>query len=364
MKWPGADPEARTVESRCAVLEGRRSKPHEAGTPARLLGRAAQPVPRAARAGGRAPRLRLGVDGRGVGIRRVHARRVDRRAHRAHPPVHRHRADLGAHARVDARCPRSRSTISPTGASASGSACPARRWSRVGTGSRSASRSRGRASTSTSCGRCCGARRRCRSRASTTGCRTTARTRGGSASRCKSITHPLRADLPIFLGAEGPKNVALAAEIADGWLPLYYSPFRPEVYSESLGAARPGFEICVTVMGCAITDDVEAGLMPTKAALAFYIGGHGREGPQLPHGADEPHGLRGGGARGSRSSSSRASATRRSRSCRPSSPTRSRSSGRRSGSATGSQAWDASPVTTIIISGDVDTLRTMAELTA
>ncbi len=42
----------------------------------------------------------------------------------------------------------------------------------------------------------------------------------------KSIVHPLRADLPIFMGAEGPKNVALAAEIADGWLPLYYSPFR------------------------------------------------------------------------------------------------------------------------------------------
>ena len=91
----------------------------------------------------------------------------------------------------------------------------------------------------------------------------------------RSITHPLRADLPILLGAEGPKNVALAAEIADGWLPLYYSPFRPEVYADSLRAAKPGFEICVTVMGCAITDDVEAGLMPTKAALAFYIGGMG-----------------------------------------------------------------------------------------
>ncbi len=79
----------------------------------------AQPNPfaRLARAGGRTARLRLGVDGRGVGIRRVHARRVDRRAHRTHPPVHRHRADLGAHARVVARCTRSRSTTSPTDAS-------------------------------------------------------------------------------------------------------------------------------------------------------------------------------------------------------------------------------------------------------
>ena len=41
------------------------------------------------------------------------------------------------------------------------------------------------------------------------------------------MTHPLRADIPIFLGAEGPKNVTQTAEIADGWLPLYYSPFRP-----------------------------------------------------------------------------------------------------------------------------------------
>ena len=47
----------------------------------------------------------------------------------------------------------------------------------------------------------------------------------------KPITHPLRADVPIYLGSEGPKNVALTAEIADGWLPLYYSPFRQEVYA-------------------------------------------------------------------------------------------------------------------------------------
>src|SRR6478609_9922585 len=40
----------------------------------------------------------------------------------------------------------------------------------------------------------------------------------------KSTVHPLRADIPIMLGAEGPKNVALAAEIADGWLPMFFSP--------------------------------------------------------------------------------------------------------------------------------------------
>jgi F420-dependent oxidoreductase-like protein len=90
----------------------------------------------------------------------------------------------------------------------------------------------------------------------------------------RAITHPLRADVPIYLGAEGPKNVALAAEIADGWLPLYYSPFRPEVYADSLRNAKPGFEIAVMGM-CKVTDDVAAGLLPIKASLGFYIGGMG-----------------------------------------------------------------------------------------
>lgn len=90
----------------------------------------------------------------------------------------------------------------------------------------------------------------------------------------RSIVYPLRADLPIFLGAEGPKNVALAAEIADGWLPLYYSPDRPEVYAESLAKAKPGFQIAQLVM-VSITDDIATALMPVKAMLSFYVGGMG-----------------------------------------------------------------------------------------
>jgi len=90
----------------------------------------------------------------------------------------------------------------------------------------------------------------------------------------KCITHPLRRDLPIFLGAEGPKNVAMAAELCDGWLPLYYSPFRKDVYAESLAGAKPGFEIAQMVM-VSITDDIEKGLEPVKMMLAFYIGGMG-----------------------------------------------------------------------------------------
>jgi F420-dependent oxidoreductase-like protein len=90
----------------------------------------------------------------------------------------------------------------------------------------------------------------------------------------KSITHPLRADLPIFIGAEGPKNVAQTAEIADGWLPLYYSPYRQEVYADQLTAAKPGFEIAATVLVC-INDNLEQALYPVKAMLGFYIGGMG-----------------------------------------------------------------------------------------
>ena len=90
----------------------------------------------------------------------------------------------------------------------------------------------------------------------------------------KSITHPLREDLPIFLGSEGPKNVAMTAEIADGWLPLYYSPYRQEVYADQIAHAKPGFEIMQNVT-MNICDDVDEGLMPIKHYLALYIGGMG-----------------------------------------------------------------------------------------
>ena len=93
----------------------------------------------------------------------------------------------------------------------------------------------------------------------------------------KIMTHPLRSEIPIFLGAEGPKNVTQTAEIADGWLPLYYSPYRQEVYADQLAGAKPGFEITALAM-MSITDDVAAGLWPVRAMLGFYIGGMGAKG--------------------------------------------------------------------------------------
>jgi F420-dependent oxidoreductase-like protein len=91
----------------------------------------------------------------------------------------------------------------------------------------------------------------------------------------KLTIHPLRPDVPIYLAAEGPRNVALAAEIADGWLPMFYSPYRsPALYAEALAGARPGFEVaCVVTVN--VADDLAEALAMVKFFLAFYIGGMG-----------------------------------------------------------------------------------------
>ena len=108
----------------------------------------------------------------------------------------------------------------------------------------------------------------------------------GLGKNLKPITHPLRPDIPIMLGAEGPKNVALAAEIADGWLPIFYSPRIATMYNEWLdeGFARPGarhtretFEICATAQ-VVVTDDRPAIMELMKPHLALYVGGMGAEG--------------------------------------------------------------------------------------
>ena len=102
----------------------------------------------------------------------------------------------------------------------------------------------------------------------------------------RSIVHPLRADVPIFLGAEGPKNVALTAEIADGWLPLFFSPASADLYRPWLeeGFARPGarrtsetFEIAATCH-LQVTDDPATVLAALKPSVALYMGGMGAKG--------------------------------------------------------------------------------------
>jgi F420-dependent oxidoreductase-like protein len=99
----------------------------------------------------------------------------------------------------------------------------------------------------------------------------------------RPITHPLRADIPIILGAEGPKNVALAAEIADGWFPIFYSPRHDDMYREALseGFNRPGahstpdtFEIMPTVT-VVVDDDTERAADALRPMVALYAGGMG-----------------------------------------------------------------------------------------
>ncbi|MEF9882654.1 LLM class F420-dependent oxidoreductase [Streptomyces sp. P9-A4] len=90
----------------------------------------------------------------------------------------------------------------------------------------------------------------------------------------KPITHPLRAGLPILLGAEGPKNIAQTLTIADGWLPLYWTPERwSEVYA--LPERLPEGFLVAPMVRAQVCADVAAGLLPVKAMLGFYIGGMG-----------------------------------------------------------------------------------------
>jgi F420-dependent oxidoreductase-like protein len=99
----------------------------------------------------------------------------------------------------------------------------------------------------------------------------------------KATVHPLRTEIPIFLGAEGPKNVALAAEIADGWLPMFFSPKTDDFYRAALteGFSRPNarrtfadFEI-PAFLPVIVHDDVEEAAALVKPSIALYIGGMG-----------------------------------------------------------------------------------------
>jgi F420-dependent oxidoreductase-like protein len=94
----------------------------------------------------------------------------------------------------------------------------------------------------------------------------------------KMMLRPLRADIPIYLAAIGPKNVALAAEIADGWLPIFVDPERFDAaFGPSIAAARPGFEIAATV-SVLVGDDVGALRDSLKPYIALYVGGMGAKG--------------------------------------------------------------------------------------
>jgi F420-dependent oxidoreductase-like protein len=94
----------------------------------------------------------------------------------------------------------------------------------------------------------------------------------------KLMLRPLRAEIPIYLAALGPKNVALATEIADGWLPIFVDPDRfAAAFGPSLTAAPPDFEIAATV-SVLVGDDVEALRDALRPHVALYVGGMGAKG--------------------------------------------------------------------------------------
>jgi F420-dependent oxidoreductase-like protein len=103
----------------------------------------------------------------------------------------------------------------------------------------------------------------------------------------RSILHPYRPEIPIYLGAEGPRNVALAAEIADGWNAMFFSPAMNGFYAEALaeGFARTGarhspetFDVVGGPLGIIPDDDLERAADRLRPALALYIGGMGARG--------------------------------------------------------------------------------------
>ena len=106
----------------------------------------------------------------------------------------------------------------------------------------------------------------------------------------KTTVHPLREQIPIFLGAEGPKNIAQTAEIADGWLALFYSPYHhDELYRPHLEAGfarrelpRKDFEIAVS-LDFIVHDDIEQAADMIRPRLALYFGGMGARSMNFHH---------------------------------------------------------------------------------
>jgi F420-dependent oxidoreductase-like protein len=99
----------------------------------------------------------------------------------------------------------------------------------------------------------------------------------------KSILHG-RASLPIYLAAVGPKNVALAAEIADGWIPVFFSARRSTMFREWLdegfrrgGRAREAFDI-MPMVPVVVGADAAACRAVVKPRIALYVGGMGARG--------------------------------------------------------------------------------------
>ncbi|HKY14988.1 MAG TPA: LLM class F420-dependent oxidoreductase [Microthrixaceae bacterium] len=101
----------------------------------------------------------------------------------------------------------------------------------------------------------------------------------------KLINHPVRSRIPIHIASLGPKNIELTAELAEGWLPLFFMPQRAaDVFGEALAAGTakrdPSLGDMDIVAGglVAIGDDVKAVLDLSRPMVALYVGGMGAKG--------------------------------------------------------------------------------------
>ncbi|WP_029252499.1 LLM class F420-dependent oxidoreductase [Paraoerskovia marina] len=186
----------------------------------------------------------------------------------------------------------------------------------------------------------------------------------------RSTVHPHRADLPIHLAAEGPKNIALAAEIADGWLPLFYTPRLDHEFRERLAegfalrsperSAAADFEISATVP-VVVDDDVEKAADAVRPFLALYIGGMGAKSANFHRNAidrlgyadaaDEVQSLY---AEGRRAEAVAAVPTALVEDIALVGP--------REKIAAELQRWEQTAITTLLVQGDATAVRTLAEI--
>src|SRR3954469_3954616 len=105
---------------------------------------------------------------------------------------------------------------------------------------------------------------------------------GGEGKALKLNFHPLRNEIPVFVGAIGRKSVQMAAEICDGWIPIFFSVDRfEETWGEHLeagfatsGRTRADLEVSPSLQG-GVDGDVEAAKNMVKAGLLLYLGGMG-----------------------------------------------------------------------------------------
>ncbi|MEA2211892.1 MAG: hypothetical protein QOF83_1840 [Solirubrobacteraceae bacterium] len=185
----------------------------------------------------------------------------------------------------------------------------------------------------------------------------------------KSSLRPLREEIPIYLAAEGPKNIAMAAEICDGWLALFYSPYHDDFYREALadGFAAPGarhdadrFEVAATVP-LIVTDEIEAAADAVRPMYALYFGGMGARGANFHANVairmgyeDEVATIQGLYLEGKKDEAAAAIPTKLIEQLTLIGP--------KDKIRHDLEAWRESIVTTLLVGGDPATLRTAAEL--